>query len=433
MLTTGTILQNRYSILNLIAEGGMGAVYLARDQCLHCNVALKQTFFTDDALLKAFEREALLLAGLHHPALPRVNDYFAEGSGQFLVMQYIPGDDLDTVLKQQGTAFPPDDVLLWAYQLLDTIDYLHAHEPPIIHRDIKPQNLKLTKRGQIVLLDFGLAKGAASYLTHASIGKSVFGFTPAYAPPEQIEGAGTDPRSDIYSLGATLYHLITAVIPASAFTRATAILGGQLDPLRPANEVNPYVSPDVTNVLMQAMALNRDYRYATANKMRQALQATPLVTVHNSLGISVRAEELITESPKQQIESVIQDTSKIEITGEGLESLQNELRKLDKMKEALSSYRQALIPSFFVLCFSCLVLIILTTIFAVISVSRPPTDPLLSLILTILIAGLGLLAVRLGVYIKDAIKQQNTLKNRLKVVEMKKGRVLRKLNRIKKY
>jgi serine/threonine protein kinase len=271
MLAPNTVLQNRYLIVRLLAQGGMGAVYLAKDQRLRSDVALKETYFADDRLLKAFEREALLLADLHHSVLPKVTDYFTESGGYFLVMQYIPGDDLGSLLESKGIPFSPDDVLRWADQLLDALDYLHSHEPPIIHRDIKPQNLKLTKRGQIVLLDFGLAKGATSHLSRMQMGSSVFGYTPAYAPPEQIEGAGTDSRSDLYSLGASLYHLMTGAMPISAMSRATAILSGQPDPLRPVNELNPHVSEAIAIALMQSMALNRDSRPSTAIEMRKAL------------------------------------------------------------------------------------------------------------------------------------------------------------------
>src|SRR5512138_2085700 len=215
MLENGARLQDRYEIIEPIGQGGMGAVYLARDQRLGNTVALKETFFADTALLAAFEREARLLAGLRHPALPKVIDHFADSKGQFLVMEYIPGDDLHDLLEESGPA-SLSDVLQWADQLLDALDYLHTQQPPIIHRDIKPQNLKLTERGQIILLDFGLAKGAASGMTQATGSSSILGYTPGYAALEQIQGTGTDPRSDLYSLAATLYILMTGAAPPTA-------------------------------------------------------------------------------------------------------------------------------------------------------------------------------------------------------------------------
>jgi serine/threonine protein kinase len=272
MLTPNTILQNRYLIVRAIGQGGMGAVYLAIDQRLGSDVALKETLFSDDRLRKAFEREARLLASLRHPALPKVIDHFSEADGQFLVMEFIPGDDLLDLMNSKGTGFPPAQVLNWADQLLDALDYLHTREPQIIHRDIKPQNLKLMARNQIVLLDFGLAKGTLSQMSRVTAGSSVLGYTPHYAPLEQMQGAGTDPRSDLYSLAATLYHLLTGFTPHDALARAAAVVDGQPDPLVPANEVTPHVLPAVAAILSRAMALKRDQRPATAADMRQALQ-----------------------------------------------------------------------------------------------------------------------------------------------------------------
>src|SRR6185369_10535719 len=220
MLTEGTILQSRYRIIRQLGQGGMGAVYEAVDERLDTTVALKETLFTDEKLRKQFEREARLLARLHHPALPRVSDHFNEGEGQFLVMQYIAGEDLAEMLTQRNAPFPQEEVLRWADQLCDALDYLHTQEPQIIHRDIKPQNLKLTARGQIVLLDFGLAKGSVGLMTAVTTSASIFGYTPNYAPLEQVQGLGTDARSDIYALAATLFHLLTNVKPPDALSRA---------------------------------------------------------------------------------------------------------------------------------------------------------------------------------------------------------------------
>jgi eukaryotic-like serine/threonine-protein kinase len=273
MLTPETILQGRYRIVRQLGQGGMGAVYEAIDQRLDTTVALKETLFADERLRKQFEREARLLARLHHPALPRVSDHFSEGDGQFLVMQFIPGDDLAEKMARKRGAFPADQVLTWADQLLDALDYLHTQDPQIVHRDIKPQNLKLTPRGQIILLDFGLAKGQAGDISRVTTSASIFGYTPNYAPLEQIQGLGTDARSDLYSLGATVYHLMTGVKPPDALTRAAAVVNGQPDPLQLASVANPAVSPDIDAFLAKAMAQNRDQRYSSAADMQKDLHS----------------------------------------------------------------------------------------------------------------------------------------------------------------
>src|SRR5258705_6059991 len=274
MLAPETVLQSRYRIVRLLGQGGMGAVYEAIDERLETTVALKETMFADERLRKQFEREAKLLAGMHHPALPRVSDHFGEGDGQFLVMQFIPGYDLSQMMVRKQAPFPPDQVLNWGDQLLDALDYLHTQDPQIIHRDIKPQNLKLTGRGQIILLDFGLAKGQTGGVSVVTTSASIFGYTPNYAPLEQIQGLGTDARSDIYALGATLYHLLTGVKPPDALTRAAALVNGQPDPLVPANEVSANIGPQVASVLARAMSQNREQRFATAAEMRSALKET---------------------------------------------------------------------------------------------------------------------------------------------------------------
>ena len=274
MLAPETVLQNRYRIVRLLGQGGMGAVYEAIDERLETTVALKESLFADERLRKQFEREAKLLAGMHHPALPRVSDHFAEGDGQFLVMQFIPGYDLSQMMARKQGPFLPDQVLTWGDQLLDALDYLHTQEPQIIHRDIKPQNLKLTGRGQIILLDFGLAKGQSGGVSVVTTSASIYGYTPNYAPLEQIQGMGTDARSDIYALSATLYHLMTAVKPPDALTRAASLVNGQPDPLVPANQVLAGIGPEMAEVLAKGMRQNRDQRYQTAAEMRAALKGT---------------------------------------------------------------------------------------------------------------------------------------------------------------
>jgi eukaryotic-like serine/threonine-protein kinase len=275
MLPPNTILRERYRIIHQLGHGGMGAVYQAMDENLSCVVAVKETFATTDEQRRAFRREAELLANLSHPALPRVTDHFTHGEGQFLVMQFVPGHDLAELLELREQPFPVAKVLDWADQLLDALEDLHSSAPPIIHRDIKPANLKVTPKGKVLLLDFGLAKGFAGQMSTAdadSRGKSIYGYTAHYAPLEQMRGVGTDQRSDLYSLAATLWTLLTGKIPPDALTRVGEKEDGNPDPLRPAHEINPQVSVTVSNVLARAMSLNRNQRQATAADLRNELQ-----------------------------------------------------------------------------------------------------------------------------------------------------------------
>jgi len=292
MLPNNTLLQGRYLIVEQIGRGGMGAVYKATDTRLRSTIALKETLVGGEMLLKAFEREAQLLAGLRHPALPRVSDHFIDESGQFLVMEFIPGDDLAALLLKRGSPFPFGDVLRWGDQLLDALDYLHSRQPPVVHRDIKPQNMKVTDRGEIILLDFGLAKGAAMQ-TRVTGTSSIFGYTPHYAPLEQIQGTGTDPRSDLYSLAATMYHLLTGQAPIDALTRAAAKINDEPDPLLAAHIATPDVPPAMADVLSRAMAQNASQRYPTAAAMRAALRDAvtgQLAPPVNSAGMTTRLD-----------------------------------------------------------------------------------------------------------------------------------------------
>ncbi|HMT07056.1 MAG TPA: protein kinase [Pyrinomonadaceae bacterium] len=274
-LAPNTLIQNRYLVVHLIGKGGMGEVYLAVDQRLGSAVALKRTYYAGDEMLgAAFEREAKILARLRHPVLPKVSDHFGENTDQYLVMEHISGDDLSSRLETAGKAFPMSWVMFWADQLLDALSYLHSHEPPIIHRDIKPQNLKLTDENHIVLLDFGLSKDSTGQTIASQPGKSgsVVGYTPHFASMEQIRGTGTDGRSDIYSLSATLYQLMTNTVPADALSRADAMLGGAADPIVPLSTANPEISPAVSNVILKGLEVSRDKRFTSAAEMQRALR-----------------------------------------------------------------------------------------------------------------------------------------------------------------
>lgn len=272
MLEAGKILQERYLIEKQIGQGGMGAVYVAKDQRFGSTVAIKETLFVGESFEKAFEREARLLNSLRHPSLPNVRDYFFEDNKQYLVMEFIAGEDLSEKLEKNGKAFQLDEVLDWTYQLLEALDFLHTQEFPVIHRDIKPQNLKLTPRGQIILLDFGLAKGNPTDSSHLTNVNSVFGYSRNYASLEQMQGTGTDPRSDIYSIAATIYHLITGVPPVDALTRAMKVLSEHADPLISADQIHEQVPRGIANILNKAMNLNANQRPASAKELSEMLK-----------------------------------------------------------------------------------------------------------------------------------------------------------------
>jgi hypothetical protein len=287
MLSPETILQNRYRVIRPLGRGGMGAVYEAFDERLSRSVALKETLVETDELRRAFGREARLLANLRHPALPKVLDHFEEHGGLFLVMEFIPGDDLGRLLEL-GRAFAPAEVLGWAEQLLGALEYLHGLRPPVLHRDIKPSNLKTVSPGHVVLLDFGLAKGSAGQMTRTG-DASLLGYSPAYSPLEQMQGTGTDERSDLYSLAATLYHLLTGASPTDALSRATAVVNGKPDPLRPPHRINQGVDASVSAALMRAMALDIDSRPRSASEMRSQLHDTAPRSAHTVASVDEEA------------------------------------------------------------------------------------------------------------------------------------------------
>ncbi len=271
ILEAKSLLQNRYLIEHLIGKGGMGEVYLAVDKRLGHKVALKRTFFTDDEILAAaFEREARTLASLRHPVLPKVSDHFTENGEQYLIMEFIDGEDLSKRIELSKKAFPINWVLFWADELLEALAYLHTQKPAIIHRDIKPQNLKLTNDNHIILLDFGLAKNNAGQALNST--GSVVGYTPHYAPMEQIRGLGTTPQSDIYSLSATLYQLLTNIVPPDALKRADDIVNGKADSIEVLNKLNPSISAPISDVILKGLSLRATERFVDAREMQKALR-----------------------------------------------------------------------------------------------------------------------------------------------------------------
>jgi serine/threonine protein kinase len=276
-LPPGHLLHERYAIRQLLARGGMGSIYLAEDQRLpgrQC--AVKEVEHDPDLpeTLRAeareqFFREASVLARLDHPNLPKVSDYFSDPLRDYLVMDYVPGRDLKSMVDEaaaDGTHLAIDDILRWADQILTALTYLHGQDPPVIHRDIKPSNLKLTPTGLIKLVDFGLVKTMApDDMTITVIqGRG----TALYTPLEQYGGdtGHTEPRSDLFSLGATLYHLVTGHPPAEAKERFL-----RPEALTPPHRLNPDLPPHVEQCVLWALSLHPDDRPADAEQMRAAL------------------------------------------------------------------------------------------------------------------------------------------------------------------
>jgi serine/threonine protein kinase len=285
-LKTGEVLRSRYKVRRIIGHGGMGSIYLADDlrlegrQCAVKEVEHDRTL-PQEVINQArdqFLREATVLARLDHPNLPKVSDFFTIGPRDYLAMDYVPGNDLRTLMmeaRQKGQFLPEAEVLSWASQIADALSYLHSQTPPILHRDIKPSNLKVTPSGLIKLVDFGLVKLLASEEMTITIlqGRG----TALYTPLEQYGGdAGhTDRRSDIYAFGATLYHLLTNQPPLEARERF----------LHPENlvvprQINSEVSVRTEKAVLWAMNLHPDERPQDIESFRQALIGNWIPPIH---------------------------------------------------------------------------------------------------------------------------------------------------------
>jgi len=267
VLQPGTVLRERYKVIESVKSGGMGAVYEAEDLRLEGRrCAIKEILLDpsmdETARIQAqeqFHREASILARLDHPNLPKVSDYFSESDQDFLVMDFVPGRDLKEIMdeaRRAGRFLEERDVLNWAAQLCDALEYLHTQEPPVVHRDIKPSNIKLTPDGRIKLVDFGLVKLLAAGDDRTITVLQGRG-TVAYTPLEQYGGevGHTDVRSDIYSLGATFYHLLTNQPPVDAKQRFL-----HPEALAEPIELNPKISPYVEKATLHALAMHPNER-----------------------------------------------------------------------------------------------------------------------------------------------------------------------------
>ncbi|MDQ0285163.1 serine/threonine protein kinase [Desulfofundulus luciae] len=265
-LAPDTVLEGRYIIIKVLGRGGMGAVYKALDQRLNNKpVAIKEMSTKAvgaenlQAAIAAFKKEASMLIGLEHPALPRITDFFGSGEDRwYLVMDYIEGETLKAIVEKRGP-IPEAEVLNWARQLCEILDYLHSQNPPVIFRDLKPANIMLTPKGDIKLIDFGIARHFRPGLTSDTTLYGSVGF----APPEQYGEHQTDVRSDIYALGATLHYLLTGIDPKkNPFT---------FDP--PGKIVS--VSPRFESAIMKALELKPENRPASAKEMLALISGFP--------------------------------------------------------------------------------------------------------------------------------------------------------------
>jgi eukaryotic-like serine/threonine-protein kinase len=265
-LDLGALLHKRYRIVEILGQGGMGAVYRAVDENLGVEVAVKENLYTSDEYIRQFRLEAVILASLRHPNLPRVTDSFViAGQGQYLVMDFIKGEDLRQRLEKTGPISQEETILIGA-AMCDALHYLHTSNPIVIHRDVKPGNVRITPDGHIYLVDFGLAKLVKGDQVTNTAARAI---TPGYSPPEQYGTAGTDARTDVYSLGATLYAALTGFIPEDGLVRAMDNV--ELVPLR---RCNPKISRKLANAIEKAMALRPEDRFQTAEEFKQALASS---------------------------------------------------------------------------------------------------------------------------------------------------------------
>lgn len=280
-LKPDSILRARYRIVEIVGQGGMGSIYRAEDVRLTGRFCAIKEVQVDPSMSpteqeqsrEQFYREATILARLDHPNLPKVSDFFDELDRDYLVMDFVPGVDLRQKIEeanQSGTFLSEHQVLDWANQMCDALSYLHSLDPPVLHRDIKPANIKLTPEGLIKLVDFGLVKvmlpDDARTITIVQ-GRG----TAAYTPLEQYGGdtGHTDPRSDIYSLGATLYHLLTNNPPAEAKARFL-----QATVFEPPRNINNQISLRTEQAILWAMSMHPDDRPADMQSFRDLLLST---------------------------------------------------------------------------------------------------------------------------------------------------------------
>lgn len=266
ILSTGMILARRFQVVRLISDkGGMALVFMVQDlrESPPSTWALKQLRpqqKADPDVLKLFDQEADLLKGLSHRNIPQYRMRFDEGGEAFLVLEFVSGRTLAEVLGRQGKPADQGRVLQWSAQICDVLDYLHTRRPPIIYRDLKPDNLMVTDDDIVKVIDFGIARTFKKGKTKDTVSIG----TEAYAPPEQYGSGQTDERSDIYALGATMYHLLTNSYPPHA-----RLPGAPTS----VNKINPLVSQQISEIVTRAMHKERSQRFQSAVEMKKALAA----------------------------------------------------------------------------------------------------------------------------------------------------------------
>ena len=270
-LERGALLYNRYRIIEILGQGGMGSIYRAVDDNLGVEVAVKENLFTTEEYARQFRREAIILASLKHPNLPRVSDHFViDGQGQYLVMDYIEGEDLRERMDTMPV-IPEAEAIVVGVAICDALSYMHTQRPPVLHRDIKPGNVRIAPNGHIFLVDFGLAKIVQGGQQTATGARAM---TPGYSPPEQYGAARTDHRSDVFSLGATLYAAVTGTIPEDSLARTME----QME-LTPVRKRNPKVSRRLASAIEKALAVHPDDRFQSAEEFKQALLSARGITL----------------------------------------------------------------------------------------------------------------------------------------------------------
>lgn len=387
MLSIDQVLgKGRYRIISNFASDECGALYEAYDTVSNTTVVLRENISGSgkvltaaqlDAFKNAFAGEAKALREVRHEAILSVNDYFSDIDRHYLVMEPVDGYDLTRFLDPNESAPALLDVLLWADQVLDALNYLHNLPKPLIHRDIRPANIRLTSNFKVKLLTAGIGTENTDVIM-ASAGNPADSSVLNYRPLEQLWG-GLDPasqkvvsnsyseesrrvlnqpldaRSDLYSFGATLYHVLTRTLPKDALERSIEILDGNPDPLLPPSEVESSVPAEVSDVLMKAMQLHREERFESASMMRQVLK-TALASFKERKAAGLQQPRLVPEALAESSEARLEEPSLSVVANEAIASvklehesaasveqrkmeLEAEQRRLEKEKRRLEKER----------------------------------------------------------------------------------------------